>query len=86
MFGALKLRQRRLAVRLARKYREQFDGDEAKIKEAIESDEALVGIDPAMVILIIQVILAAIKYFQNRKTSGLEMDDDEVLVAIGAGE
>ena len=86
MFGLVKLRQKRLAVRLARKYRGQYEGDDAKIKEAIEKDEALVGIDPAMVILIIQIILAAIKYFQNRNTSGLEMDDDEVLTAIGAGE
>jgi hypothetical protein len=81
----LRLRQRRLAVRLARKYNEQFDGDMDKVKAAIEKDEALVGIDPAMVILIIQIIMAAIKYFQNRKTSGVEMDDDEVLVAVGQG-
>jgi hypothetical protein len=81
----LRLRQRRLSVRLARKYNEQFDGDMDKVKAAIEKDEALVGIDPATVILIIQIIMAAIKYFQNRKTSGVEMDDDEVLVAVGQG-
>jgi len=81
----LRLRQRRLAVRLARKYNEQFDGDMEKVKDAIKEDESLVGIDPAMVILIIQLILAVIKYFQDRKTSGVQMDDDEVLVAVGQG-
>lgn len=81
----LRLRQRRLAVRLARKYNEQFDGDMEKVKDAIKGDESLVGIDPAMVILIIQLILAVIKYFQDRKTSGVRMDDDEVLVAVGQG-
>ncbi|NBW13447.1 MAG: hypothetical protein EBR82_36110 [Caulobacteraceae bacterium] len=81
----LRLRQRRLAVRLARKYNEQFDGDMEKVKDAIKGDESLVGIDPAMVILIIQLILAVIKYFQDRKTSGVQMDDDEVLVAVGQG-
>ena len=81
----LRLRQRRLAVRLARKYNEQFDGDMEKVKDAIKEDESLVGIDPAMVILIIQLILAVIKYFQDRKTSGVQMDDDEVLAAVGQG-
>jgi hypothetical protein len=84
MFGKLRLRQRRLAVRLGRKYNEQFDGDMDKIKSAIEKDEALVGIDPAMVILFIQLVLAVIKYFQDRKTSGVESEDDEVLASVGA--
>lgn len=84
MFGKLRLRQRRLAVRLGRKYNEQFDGDMDKIKSAIEKDEALVGIDPAMVILFVQLVLAVIKYFQDRKTSGVENDDDEVLASVGA--
>jgi hypothetical protein len=55
-----------------------------KIKSAIEKDEALVGIDPAMVILFIQLVLAVIKYFQDRKTSGVESEDDEVLASVGA--
>jgi hypothetical protein len=84
MFGQLRLRQRRHAVRLARKYNGQFNGDVGKIKEAIEKDESLVGIDPAMVILFIQLVLAVIKYFQDRKTSGVESDDDDVLAGVGA--
>ncbi len=84
MFGKLRLRQRRLAVRLARKYNGQFNGDTDKIKEAIEKDESLVGIDPAMVILFIQLVLAVIKYFQDRQTSGVESDDDDVLAGVGA--
>lgn len=84
MFGKLRLRQRRHAVRLARKYNGQFNGDMGKIKEAIEKDESLVGIDPALVILFVQLVMAAIQYFQNRQTSGVEIDDDDVLAGVGA--
>jgi hypothetical protein len=84
MFGKLRLRQRRLAVRLARKYNGQFNGDTDKIKEAIEKDESLVGIDPALVILFVQLVMAVIQYFQNRQTSDVESDDDEVLAGVGA--
>jgi hypothetical protein len=84
MFGKLRLRQRRLAVRLARKYNGQFNGDIDKIKEAIEKDESLVGIDPALVILFVQLVMAVIQYFQNRQTSGVEIDDDDVLAGVGA--
>jgi hypothetical protein len=84
MFGKLRLRQRRLAVRLGRKYNGQFNGDIDKIKEAIEKDESLVGIDPAMVILFVQLVMAVIQYFQNRQTSGVEIDDDDVLAGVEA--
>jgi hypothetical protein len=77
------LRQRRLAVKLARQYRDQFDGDEQKVEAALRSDENLVGIDPAMIVLIIELVLAAIKFFRNRKAED-EQSDDEVLAAIGA--
>lgn len=77
------LRQRRLAVKLARQYRDQFDGDEEKVTAALRADENLVGIDPAMIVLIIELVLAAIKFFRNRKAEG-EQSDDEVLAAIGA--
>jgi hypothetical protein len=84
MFGKLRLRNRRLAVRLARKYNEQFNGDTEQIRDAVQKDQALVGIDPAMVILLVQLVMAVIKYFQDRKTSGVELDDEEVLTGVGA--
>lgn len=77
------LRQRRLAVQLARKYREQFDGDEQKVEAALRADEHLVGIDPATIILIIELVMAAIKFFRNRREAkDQEMSDDQVLAAI----
>ena len=77
------LRQRRLAVQLARKYREQFDGDEQKVQAALRADEKLVGIDPATIILIIELIMVAIKFFRSRRESkDQEMSDDQVLAAI----
>ena len=77
------IRQRRMAVQLARKYREQFDGDEQKVQAALRADENLVGIDPATIILIIELVMAAIKFFRNRKEAkDKEMSDDQVLAAI----
>lgn len=75
--------KRLLAVRLARKYRDQFDGDEEKIKAAIKEDEQLVGIDPATIILIIELVMAAIKFFRNRNASEVaNMSDDDLLELI----
>jgi hypothetical protein len=80
------LQQRRLAVRLARKYRDKFDGDMEKVEAALKEDENLVGIDPATIILIIELVMAAIKFFRSRNVSGIGMDDEEVLAAINAQE
>lgn len=75
--------KRLLAVRLARKYRDQFDGDEEKIKAAIKEDEQLVGIDPATIILIIELVMAAIKFFRNRNASEVaNLSDDELLSLV----
>lgn len=75
--------KRLLAVRLARKYREQFNGDEEKLKAAIRDDEQLVGIDPATIILIIELVMAAIKFFRNRNASEVaNMSDDDLLELI----
>ena len=75
--------KRLLAVRLARKYREQFDGDEEKIKAALKEDEQLVGIDPATIILIIELVMAAIKFFRNRNASEVaNLSDDELLSLV----
>jgi|GEM_PF-6588207 len=75
-------RLRRLSVRLARKYRNQFDGDMDKVRAALKEDENLVGIDPAMIVLIIELVVAAIKYFKNRQVSGIGFDDEDVLTAL----
>ena len=75
--------KRLLAVRLARKYREQFDGDEDKIKASLKEDEQLVGIDPATIILIIELVMAAIKFFRNRNASEVaNLSDDELLSLV----
>lgn len=75
--------KRLLAVRLSRKYRDQFDGDEEKIKAAIKEDEQLVGIDPATIILIIELVMAAIKFFRNRNASEVaNLSDDELLSLV----
>lgn len=75
--------KRLLAVRLARKYRDQFDGDEEKIKAALKEDEQLVGIDPATIILIIELVMAAIKFFRNRNASEVaNLSDDELLSLV----
>ena len=75
--------KRLLAVRLARKYRDQFDGDEEKIKAALKEDEQLVGIDPATIILILELVMAAIKFFRNRNASEVaNLSDDELLSLV----
>ena len=76
------LRQRRLAVQLARKYREQFDGDEQKVQAALRADEQLVGIDPATIIWMIELIRLAITFVRSRRESNdQELPDDQVLAA-----
>lgn len=80
----LRLRQKRLALKIARQRRDEFNGDEAAMKEALAKDENLVGIDPATIILIIELVMAAIKFFRNRKEAAdREPNDDEVLAAMG---
>lgn len=80
----LRLRQKRLALKIARQRRDEFNGDEAAMKEALAKDENLVGIDPATIILIIELVMAAIKFFRNRREAAdREPNDDEVLAAMG---
>jgi hypothetical protein len=75
--------QRLLAVRLARKYRDQFNGDEEQIKAALKEDEQLVGIDPATIILIIELVMAAIKFFRSRKgEETANLSDDDLLALV----
>lgn len=80
----LRFRQKRLALKIARQRRDEFNGDEAAMKEALAKDENLVGIDPATIILIIELVMAAIKFFRNRREAAdREPNDDEVLAAMG---
>lgn len=80
----LRIRQKRLALKIARQRRDEFNGDEAAMKEALAKDEHLTGIDPATIILIIELVMAAIKFFRNRQESGQDApNDDEVLAAMG---
>lgn len=80
----LRFRQKRLALKIARQRRDEFNGDEAAMKEALSKDENLVGVDPATIILIIELVMAAIKFFRNRREAAdKEPSDDEVLAAMG---
>ena len=86
MFGRSKRltsRHKLLAVRVARANFEKAAGNEIEFERLVRADENVKMIDPALIILFIQVAMAVFKYFKDRKASKLsyaDLDDNEVFL------
>lgn len=79
-------RQRRLAVRIGRKYAE-FQGTKEELKETLSRDEQIVGMDPMTIAAIAQLVYLVIQLIQkwraNKKpVNALLLDDDEILAQL----
>ncbi len=86
MFGRSKrltARQKLEAVRTARSKFELAAGNEVEFERLVHEDAKVKMIDPALIILFIQIAMAVFKYFQDRKASKLsytELDDQEIFL------
>jgi hypothetical protein len=86
MFGRSKrltARQKLEAVRTARSKFELAAGNEVEFERLVREDAKVKMIDPAMIMLFIQIAMAVFKYFQDRKASKLsytELDDQEIFL------
>lgn len=76
-------RNKRLAVRIARKYPD-FKGTKQELQDLVLADPDVVGIDPILIISLVGLILNIIKFLQDRKKnpSTLLLDDDEILSKV----
>jgi hypothetical protein len=89
MFGRkkrLSQAHKRLAVQVARDKFAQAKGNSVEFERLVREDSRVKMIDPALVILLIQVIMAIYKYFMNRQAVNLsatsETDDEIYLGSI----
>ena len=76
-------RQRRLAVRIGRKYA-YFQGTREELKEVLKQDEQLIGMDPMTIAAIAQIVYMVIQLIQKwrakkKPVNALLLDDDEIL-------
>jgi hypothetical protein len=72
-----------LAVRIARKYQD-FKGTKEQLIEVLKQDKELVGIDPAQIMALIQLIQMVIELIQKwrekkKPVNAILLDDDEIL-------
>lgn len=86
MFGRsrrLTARQKLEAVRTARSKFDLAAGNEIEFERLVREDAKVKMIDPATIMLFIQIAMAVFKYFQDRKASKLsytELDDQEIFL------
>lgn len=77
-------RNRRLAVRVARKYA-NHTGNQKSLETKLAKDEELAGIDPATILIIAQIVMEIIKLIQKwreNKQSVLQLEDNEILAEL----
>lgn len=79
----LSLAHKRLAVQVAKTHWAASSGNQVEFERLVKEDRRTKAIDPALIALFIQVLLAVFKYYMNRQVSGLSVlsqTDDEVFV------
>ncbi len=79
----LSLAHKRLAVQVARTHWAAASGNQVEFERLVKEDRRTKSIDPALIALFIQVLMAVFQYFSNRQASGvpvLDQKDDEVFV------
>jgi hypothetical protein len=83
MFGRKRLTQsrKRTGAAIAAEAWPKCNGDEDLFLSLVKDDKRLVGIDPALIILMIQLMMAIFQYFKNRNTSAPSDESmDEIIV------
>lgn len=77
-------RRKLLAARVARDAWRKAEGDKEVFEQLVKEDDRIKNvkaIDPALVVLLIQLAMAIFEYFKNRKSVSLEShESDEALV------
>jgi hypothetical protein len=85
----LSLVHKRLAVQVAKTHWTAASGNKVEFERLIKEDRRTKAIDPALIALFIQVIMAVFQYFSNRQASGLavtsQTEDEVYLGAIRYG-
>jgi hypothetical protein len=79
----LSLAHKRLAVQVAKTHWAAASGNRVEYERLVKEDRRTKAIDPALIALFIQVLMAVFQYFSNRQVSGLpvlDQKDDEVFV------
>jgi hypothetical protein len=79
----LSLAHKRLAVQVAKTHWAAASGNRVEFERLVKEDRRTKAIDPALIALFIQVLMAVFQYFSNRQVSGLSVSDqkdDEVFV------
>ena len=79
----LSLAHKRLAVQVAKTHWAAASGNRVEFERLVKEDRRTKAIDPALIALFIQVLMAVFQYFSNRQVSGLsvlDQKDDEVFV------
>lgn len=79
----LSLAHKRLAVQVAKAHWAAASGNKVEFERLVKEDRRTKSIDPALIALFIQVLMAVFQYFSNRQVSGLsvlDQKDDEVFV------
>lgn len=85
----LSLAHKRLAVQVTRDHWTASGGNVVEFERLVKEDRRTKAIDPALIALFIQVLMAVFQYYMNRKASGLpvlsQTDDEIYLGAIRYG-
>ncbi len=85
----LSLAHKRLAVQVARTHWAAAGGNRVEFERLVKEDRRTKAIDPALIALFIQVLMAVFQYYMNRQVSGLSVtnqtEDEVYLGAIRYG-
>jgi hypothetical protein len=85
----LSLVHKRLAVQVAKTHWTAASGNKIEFERLVKEDRRTKGIDPALIALFIQVLMAVFQYFSSRQASGLSVisqtEDEVYLGAIRYG-
>jgi hypothetical protein len=79
----LSLAQKRLAVQVAKDHFAAASGNKVEFERLVKEDRRTKMIDPALIALFIQVLMAIFQYYMNRQTTNaavFSQSDDEVFL------
>jgi hypothetical protein len=79
----LSLAHRRLAVAIAKDHFPASGGNVVEFERLVKEDRRTKAIDPALLVLFVQIMMAVFTYFQNRQKTGLPVmsqTDDEIFL------
>lgn len=82
MLRRLTQRRKLLAAQVAKDAWAKCNGDRDQYESLARADERLVGIDPALIVLIIRLIMAAYEYFASAPKAETPTDEEIVLGAV----